>query len=183
MKKYLWGLLTGIFLAGAIAVLAGETFFKGKVVYLLKDRSSIVTRPSSSGKTLTQIIKGTPMIVVENQPEWIKIAITGWLPKSVVTGDFNKLKGDPLQASMIVVTDRAAATAILQQIRAGGDFAKIAKEKSIDKVSGARGGDLGEFYPGDFAPEFEKPIMALKPGQVSEVVALQGRFHIFKRVK
>ncbi len=183
MKKYLWGLLSGIFLAGTIIAFAGETFFKGKVVYLLKDRSPIAMQPGSSGKILTQIIKGTPMVVIEEQQDWIIIAITGWLPKSVVTGEFNRLKGNALQASMIVVTDKATAETILGQIRAGDDFAKLAKEKSEDKLSGARGGDIGEFYPGDFAPAFEKPIMALKPGQVSGVVSLQGRFHIFKRIK
>ena len=183
MNKYFWGLFTGIFIASTILLLAGETFFKGKVVYLLKNRGSIVTKPDNAAKTLTQIVKGTPMVVIEEQGDYIKIAISGWIKKSVVTGEFNKLKGDPLQASMIVVIDKAEAAAILNKIRAGGDFAKLAREKSLDKVSGARGGDLGEFYPGDFAPEFEKSILALKPGQVSEVIALQGRYHIFKRVK
>ena len=123
------------------------------------------------------------MVVVDTEKEWVKIAITGFLPKSVLSGDYNRLKGDPLQASMIVLDDQASADQVLTQIRAGGDFAKIAKEKSLDKVTAARGGDLGSFYPGDFAPAIENAILKLKPGQVSEVVSLNGRFHIFKRIK
>lgn len=183
MKKYVWGLVTGVFLAGTLVGLAQETFFQGKIVYLLSTKSSVLSQPFSTGKTVTQIVKGTPMIVVEEENDWLKVAITGYLLKSAVTGDINQLKGPALQASMIVLSDKASADTILGQLRGGADFAKLAKEKSADKVSGARGGDLGEFYPGDFAPAFEDAIKLLKPGQISEVVSLGGRYHIFKRIK
>ena len=74
---------------------------------------------------------------------------------------------------------RAAAQEILKQLRAGGDFAKLAREQSND-ASAANGGDLGFFAKGDLPPDFEKVAFDLKPGTMSGVVELQSGFHIIK---
>jgi peptidyl-prolyl cis-trans isomerase C len=74
---------------------------------------------------------------------------------------------------------RAAATEILKQLRAGSDFAKVAKENSNDATA-ANGGDLGFFGKGDMPPDFEKVAFELKPGTMSGVVELQTGLHIIK---
>lgn len=74
---------------------------------------------------------------------------------------------------------RAAAAEILKQLRAGGDFAKLARENSNDSTA-ANGGDLGFFGKGDMPPDFEKVAFALKPGAISDVVELQSGLHIIK---
>jgi len=74
---------------------------------------------------------------------------------------------------------RAAAAEILKRLRAGADFAKVARENSND-AAGGNGGDLGFFGKGDVPPDFEKVAFELKPGTMSDVVELQTGLHIIK---
>ena len=50
-----------------------------------------------------------------------------------------------IRASHILVKSEDEAKKILEQVKKGADFAKIAKEKSIDSGSATNGGDLGFF--------------------------------------
>ncbi len=71
------------------------------------------------------------------------------------------------------------AKAILDSIRAGGDFADFAKRYSTDATA-ATGGDLGWSKRGDFVPEFEEVLFGLKEGQISDVVKTQFGYHIIQ---
>ncbi|NWF49846.1 MAG: peptidylprolyl isomerase [Ignavibacteriaceae bacterium] len=72
------------------------------------------------------------------------------------------------------------ANRIYQQLISGADFAKIAKEKSGDPGSGARGGDLGWFGKGAMVPEFEKACFEGKVGEVQKPVKTSYGYHIIK---
>jgi peptidyl-prolyl cis-trans isomerase D len=74
---------------------------------------------------------------------------------------------------------RAKAEAVLARIRAGEDFATLARQNSEDS-SASSGGDLGWFGKGRMVPDFERAAWALADGQVSDLVKTQFGFHIIK---
>jgi peptidyl-prolyl cis-trans isomerase C len=74
---------------------------------------------------------------------------------------------------------RAEIDSVLKQVKAGGDFAKLAQQHSQDG-SAAQGGDLNYFAKGAMVAEFDKVAFELKPGQISDVVTTQFGYHIIK---
>jgi peptidyl-prolyl cis-trans isomerase D len=74
---------------------------------------------------------------------------------------------------------RAQAEDVLKQVKAGGDFAALAKKYS-DDPSKENGGDLDYFGKGRMVKEFEDAAFAMKPGEVSDLVKSQFGFHIIK---
>ncbi|HBA72183.1 MAG: peptidylprolyl isomerase [Geobacteraceae bacterium GWC2_55_20] len=87
--------------------------------------------------------------------------------------------GEQIKASHILVKTEKEAKDILAQIKSGGNFEELAKKSSVDSSS-AKGGDLGWFGKGSMVPAFEKAALALKEGQVSDVVKSDFGFHIIK---
>lgn len=74
---------------------------------------------------------------------------------------------------------RQRAEEVLEQIRAGADFAELARTHSED-TSAEDGGDLGFFGRGAMVPEFEQVAFSLPVGEVSDLVRTNYGFHIIK---
>src|SRR5881628_2229768 len=75
---------------------------------------------------------------------------------------------------------RKKAEELLAKVKAGADFAALAKERSEDAGSAANGGDLGLFTRGRMTPAFEEAAFALQAGGVSDVVETPFGFHVIK---
>ena len=67
----------------------------------------------------------------------------------------------------------------LAKVKAGEDFAKVAKEYSQDS-SASSGGELGTFGRNKMVTEFEDAAFAMKPGEISDIVETQYGYHIIK---
>ena len=85
-----------------------------------------------------------------------------------------------IRASHILVKTEEEAKKILERLKKGEDFAKIAKKSSIDPGSAKNGGDLGFFSSGQMVPEFEAAAARLKTGEISEPVKTKFGYHIIK---
>jgi len=88
---------------------------------------------------------------------------------------------DKIRCAHILVAKFTEAQEILDKLKKGESFAKLAQERSLDG-SRKHGGDLGYFGRGMMVKEFEKAAFALQKGQISEVVKTQFGYHIIKRL-
>lgn len=74
---------------------------------------------------------------------------------------------------------RKRAEQVLEQARAGDDFAGLATIYSEDS-SAASGGDLGFFSRGRMVKPFEDAVFSMKPGEISDIVETKFGYHIIK---
>jgi peptidyl-prolyl cis-trans isomerase D len=78
---------------------------------------------------------------------------------------------------------KAKAEELLKKLKAGADFAELAKANSDDPGSGAKGGDVGWIVKGQTVPNFENTAFALKPKELSGVVSTEYGFHIIQALE
>jgi len=88
--------------------------------------------------------------------------------------------GKEYKAKHILVAEEKEAKEIIELLNKGGDFAKLATEKSTGP-SNKKGGDLGWFPAGQMVPEFSKAIAQMKKGTYSKTpVKTRFGWHIIK---
>jgi peptidyl-prolyl cis-trans isomerase D len=75
---------------------------------------------------------------------------------------------------------RKKAEDVLKQLKAGGNFADLAKKYSEDPGSGKNGGSLGWIGKGRTVPEFEQTAFSLAKGATSGLVQSSYGFHIIR---
>lgn len=82
---------------------------------------------------------------------------------------------------IVVKGDGASETAagLVSRLRKGEDFETVARESSASP-SRAAGGDLGRIEPADLNPALANAIADLRPGEVSNPVAIDGSYWILK---
>ena len=72
------------------------------------------------------------------------------------------------------------ALMVLAEAKSGKDFAELATSYSEDPAARKDGGAMGTIKKGDMMPELEGALLAMKPGEVSELVYSTSGFHIIK---
>jgi peptidyl-prolyl cis-trans isomerase D len=75
---------------------------------------------------------------------------------------------------------KAFAEKLLEEVKAGKDFAELARVNSDDTASAVKGGNLGYFTRGSMVKPFEQAAFNMKPGDISEVVETTFGYHIIK---
>lgn len=90
------------------------------------------------------------------------------------------VKVDPDADEAARAERRRLAEDLLAKVRAGGDFAELARSWSDDKASALNGGDLDFFTRGSMVPEFERAAFNMQPGDISDLVETSFGYHIIK---
>ena len=89
---------------------------------------------------------------------------------------------DKIKCSHILVNKQSEAIEILDKIKNGEKFGKMARQFSTDSGSAKRDGSLGYFGRGKMVKEFDNAAFALQAGQISEPIKTQYGYHIIKRL-
>ena len=90
------------------------------------------------------------------------------------------IKTDPSATDEEKKKIKAKAEEILEKLKKGEDFAKLASEVSEDPGTKSKGGDLDFFPKGTMIPAFEEAAFSLKPGEMSGLVETEYGYHIIK---
>jgi len=85
------------------------------------------------------------------------------------------------EVAQIMVASEAEANEIIKQIKGGAKFETLAKEKSLEKVSGAQGGIVGWVFPSQLTPPINDIIINLGKGNISQSpIKTNNGWHVIK---
>ncbi len=87
-----------------------------------------------------------------------------------------------IKCSHILVAKQSESLAIVDRLKNGEKFGKLAKELSIDSGSGKKDGNLGYFTKGMMVKPFEEVAFKLQIGEVSDPIKTEFGYHIIKRL-
>lgn len=112
-------------------------------------------------------------------------AITRGATEQRLQGVYNAMKGQPgfaseeTHARHILVATEDEAKKIIEELKAGADFAELAKARSTDPSAKQNGGDLGYFRREAMVPEFAEVAFTAEPGDVAAApVKSQFGWHV-----
>lgn len=104
----------------------------------------------------------------------------GMIPEKVTISHIYK---NPKTSETTKQKFRQRAQEILDSIKAGADFAEMARLYSEDPGSAKQGGDLGFVKRGVFYPEFEEAAFRLQQGEMSDLVESPIGYHIIQMLE
>lgn len=85
------------------------------------------------------------------------------------------------EVAQIMVATEVEANEIIKQIKGGAKFETLAKEKSLEKISGAQGGVVGWVFPDQLAPPINDVIVNLGKGGVTQSpIKTNNGWHVIK---
>lgn len=87
-----------------------------------------------------------------------------------------------IKCSHILVAKHGEALAVIERLKGGEKFAKLAREVSTDSGSAKRDGSLGYFGRGAMVRPFEEAAFRLQIGEVSGPVKSEFGYHVIKRL-
>ncbi len=87
---------------------------------------------------------------------------------------------EQVKARHILVETEDEAKEVIKKLKAGEDFAKLAKKYSKDESNKDSGGDLGFFGKGEMVKEFEDAAFSLKVNEISEPIKTTYGYHIIE---
>lgn len=92
-----------------------------------------------------------------------------------------KMKNEEeVRARHILVDSEEKAKKIVEKLKKGEDFSKVAKAESLDKGTGAKGGELDFFTKDKMVGEFANAAFALKKDEISAPVKTDFGWHVIQ---
>jgi peptidyl-prolyl cis-trans isomerase C len=109
-----------------------------------------------------------------------KVDLSDAALKKAYEEEIKNAPGKEYKARHILLKTEDEAKAVIKSLNDGGDFVKLAKEKSIGP-SGPNGGDLGWFQATTMVKEFAAAVEKLEKGKITQTpVKTQFGWHVIK---
>lgn len=157
-----------------IKIYVNSIFLKKEV-----EKSNIMT-----SKEFLEKLENAKMQLAQQEliTNYLKSHITDKMVNDEYEKYVGKIKGkQQIDVAHILVKTQKEANDIKNRLNKGEKFAALAKEKSIDEASKAKGGDIGYIVlnqPGQLVEEFEKKAFSLKVNEISAPVKTEFGWHI-----
>ncbi len=88
---------------------------------------------------------------------------------------------EQVRVSHVLLKRKSEAKKILNELREGANFEKLARKYSIDSITAPRGGDLGYIFRGEMIPAFEEAAFALENrNDISPIIETPFGYHLVK---
>ncbi len=164
-----------------------------KQYVMTKLRSDVVTAQLASQKKIKVTSKDVDGLLTQlyqrygGQTSLLKTLkqVYGWNLSDLKSVVYKQLLAQKLQTAVsadpaLLAQAKAKATGIVAQLKAGADFATLAKQNS-QASDASSGGDLGTFTAGQLGDAgLEAGIAALQPGQISDPIKTQYGYEVAK---
>jgi len=121
-------------------------------------------------------------LTMESFKRRLRIEMMGAILSERVAGNI-PTSVEQVHVRHILLSTEEECNDVLAQLKAGSDFATLAKSSSLDQTSAPQGGDLGFFPRGLMAPEFEEAAFSLAPGEISGMIKTQFGYHILQVIE
>jgi parvulin-like peptidyl-prolyl isomerase len=118
-------------------------------------------------------------MTVEQYLDQQRVLLLAQALRAKVVGEVGE-RAEQIHARHIMVKTEAEAQRALARVRAGENFAKVAREMSEDAASADKGGDLGWFPRDIMPPEFDVVAFSLEPGEISAIVEIPPGYHVIQ---
>lgn len=111
------------------------------------------------------------------------------ISESEIMAIYSQDKKAAIRHILMITKDKSAADksaiyekmqGILKKLKAGGDFAKLAKQYSEDPGSNKQGGLIKNIDRGDMFPEIDEVIFSLPVDEISGLIESKIGYHIIK---
>ncbi|TWU54050.1 Foldase protein PrsA precursor [Candidatus Brocadiaceae bacterium B188] len=149
--------------------------------YQIKDRADLEKELAKVGSSLENVKK--KMSTRMRKQAEVELLAERLMEKTITVTDEDLQKaydlqyGEKIEASQIVFRTRREAKDALKKLQAGADFATLAKNESVDRISAARGGKMQPFSPKD---GIGADVAHLKVGEISDIIKTDYGYHIMK---
>ena len=111
---------------------------------------------------------------------WLK-SLRCWLALALLSFSWSAVQPQVAKVPMriIVMETPEKAEHVLGELKAGADFAAVAKAESVDPTA-SDGGSLGPVSPDDLRTELRSAMQGLDPGQFSGIVRIPSGYAILE---
>lgn len=82
----------------------------------------------------------------------------------------------------IISNDQPKAESLREQLLSGASFFDLARANSTDASTSVNGGFLGDLDASQLDPAWSKAVLALEPGEISDIIDVRGKYVILQRM-